>query len=250
MYKCDFCEREIFKKIRYNGHTVCSKHMHQLNKYGYVLDNNPRTNNDLNDYEIHNGLVYFNVYNQKNEYIDFFFIDLEDIEKVKYHKWRKSHEHFITGQPANKQQKELSWVILGLEKGFDKVVDHIDGNPRNNTKSNLRICAQSQNVLNKSFMSNNTSGFIGVSYSKDRNRYDPEIRYNNIRCHLGYKKTLEEAVYARYIAEEVVFGAFANEEEHNRKYEFSKNLSEELKEEIKTLTLKKLVNKNLGNQLC
>ena len=38
MYKCDFCGRESFKKIRYGGHTVCSKHMHQLHKYGKVLD--------------------------------------------------------------------------------------------------------------------------------------------------------------------------------------------------------------------
>ena len=52
MYKCDFCGRESFKKIRYGGHTVCSKHMHQMNKYGKVLDNIPRTNNDLNDFVI------------------------------------------------------------------------------------------------------------------------------------------------------------------------------------------------------
>ena len=60
-------------------------------------------------------------------------------------------------------------------------------------------------------MSNNTSGFIGVSYRKDRDRFDPEIRKDDIRCHLGYTKTLEEAVYKRYIAEKIVFGEYANE---------------------------------------
>lgn len=37
-----------------------------MNKYGKVLDNIPRTNNDLNDFVIKGNLVYFNVYNQKN----------------------------------------------------------------------------------------------------------------------------------------------------------------------------------------
>ena len=50
-------------------------------------------------------------------------------------------------------------------------------------------------------MSNNTLGFIGVSYKKERNTYDPEIRIGYIRCHLGATQTLEEAVYKRVVAE-------------------------------------------------
>ena len=51
-YKCEICGRETFKKIRLNGYTLCSKHMHQLHKYGKFLDNSPRTNYDKNDYII------------------------------------------------------------------------------------------------------------------------------------------------------------------------------------------------------
>ena len=82
MYKCEICGKDNFKKIRYGGYTLCSKHMHQLQKYGKFLDNIPRTNNDLNDYIIKNDIVYFNLYNQKNQKIGTFFIDLEDIEKI------------------------------------------------------------------------------------------------------------------------------------------------------------------------
>lgn len=246
MYKCDICGRECFKKIRMGGYTLCSKHMHQLHKYGKFLDNIQRTNNDLNDYEIKGDLVYFNLYNQKNEKIGQFFIDLDDIEKVKYKKWRLSAGHVITGQPAKKQQKELSHVILSidkLEKGI--VVDHIDGNSLNNTKVNLRICTQGENTLNKSFVSNNTSGFIGVSYRKDRNRYDPEIRRNGIRCHLGYTVTLEDAVYKRYYAEQLLFDEYANQAEQNKKYEFTKNLPEDKKVELRSIVEQKLKAKNL-----
>lgn len=228
------------------GYTLCSKHMHQLHKYGKFLDNIQRTNSDLNDYEIKGDLVYFNLYNQKNEKIGQFFIDLDDIEKVKYKKWRLSAGHVIIGQPTKKQQKELSHVILSidkLEKGI--VVDHIDGNSLNNTKVNLRICTQGENTLNKSFVSNNTSGFIGVSYRKDRNRYDPEIRRNGIRCHLGYTVTLEDAVYKRYYAEQLLFGEYANQAEQNKKYEFTKNLPEDKKVELRSIVEQKLKAKNL-----
>ena len=107
MYNCEICGREIFKKNRIGGYTVCSKHMHQYYKYGKFLDNNPRTNNDKNDYKIDGDIAIFNLYNQKNEKISEFIIDKEDIEKVKYHKWRISHKHVITGLPSKGTQKDL-----------------------------------------------------------------------------------------------------------------------------------------------
>ena len=84
MYKCEICGKDNFKKIRYGGYTLCSKHMHQLQKYGKFLDNIPRTNNDLNDYIIKNDIVYFNLYNQKNQKIGTFFIDLEERKSKRY----------------------------------------------------------------------------------------------------------------------------------------------------------------------
>lgn len=250
MYNCEICGREVFKKIRLGGYTLCSKHMHQLYKYGYFLDNNPRTHQDLNDYIINGEEVIFNLYSGKtSDKIGEFIIDLEDIEKVKYHKWRLGHSHVVTGLPAKGTQRELSWVILDLdnrdEKNKNVVVDHIDGNPCNNKKSNLRICSQGKNVLNKSFMSNNSSGFIGVSYKKDKDRYDPEIRINKKRCHLGYTKTLEDAAYKRYYAEKLLFKEYANETEQRKKEHFTEKLSLTKKQELETIVIEKLKNKNL-----
>lgn len=249
MYKCEICGRENFKKIRYGGYTLCSKHMHQIQKYGKFLDNIPRTNNDLNDYIIEGNIVKFNLYNQRNEKNGEFIIDFDDIEKVKYHKWRTSHQHVITGLPKKGTQKDLSWIILDLtQEQIQKnniVVDHINCDSFDNRKENLRICKQGENVLNKSFMSNNTQGFIGVSFKKDRNTYDPEIRLEHKRCHLGATKSKEEAVYARYYAEKIVFKEFANQEEQKRKYDFTKNLSQETKKKIQQKVEEKLKTKNL-----
>lgn len=245
MYKCDVCGRESFRKIKLNKMVLCNKHMHQYYKYGKFLDHNPRTTKDLNDYKIIDGIAYFNLYNQKNEKIGEFFIDLDDIEKVKYHKWRIAHGHVVTGQPSLGQQKELSHIILNLEKLENKVVDHIDGNPFNNTKANLRICTQKENVINKSFMNNNTSGFIGVSWRKDRETYDPEIRLQYKRCHLGTTKDLKQAVYKRYYAEKLLFKEFANKQEQDKKYNFTKDLPQNIKDSLEKAVEEKLKNKNL-----
>ena len=246
MYKCDICGRESSKKIRLGGYTLCSKHMHQLHKYGYFLDDNPRTNNDLNDYIIIDDIAVFNLYNQKNEKVGEFVVDVDDIEKVKYHKWRLSHNHVITGLPSAGTQRELSHIIFDIPKEEDQtVVGHINCNPCDNRKKNLRICEQGDNVCNKSFMSNNTSVFIGVSYAKHRDAYDPEIRKDLTRCHLGYQKTLEEAVYARYLAEGIVFGEYCNEEEHMKKYLFTRYLDEDVKARIFDTVKEKLINKGL-----
>ena len=251
MFYCEICGKELKKKYCINGKILCSKHMHQYLKYHKFLDNNQRTTKDLNNYIIKNNTAIFDLYSQRtSEKIAEFIIDKDDIEKVKYHKWRISHSHVVTGLPAQHTQRELSWVILNLdnrdEKNKDIVVDHIDCNPLNNRKSNLRICKQSDNILNKSFMSNNTSGFIGISFRSDRNRYDPEIRYKSIRCHLGYSKTLAEAVYRRYIAEKNIFGEYANKKilKEMKEYAFA-NLTKNERKKIKEITIKKLKNKNL-----
>lgn len=250
MYKCDICGRELHKKISLYGYILCSKHMHQYLKYGEFKDNIQRTNSDLNDYVIDydTRTVTFNIYNQKNVKNGEFIVDLDDIELVKYHKWRLNHAHVCTGVPAYGTQRDLSHVILGITKQQCQggvVVDHINGNAFDNRRCNLRVCKQSQNVLNKSFMSNNTSGFIGVTYRKDRDRYDPEIRFGKTRCHLGYTRTLEEAVYKRYVAESYIFGEYANELEHDKKQEITKNLSKEKKAELAFIVWQKLKNKGL-----
>lgn len=51
--------------------------------------------------------------------------------------------------------------------GFPKEqVDHIDGNRSNNKLENLRECSNADNAKNQKKMSNNTSGFTGVTFNK------------------------------------------------------------------------------------
>jgi hypothetical protein len=58
-------------------------------------------------------------------------------------------------------------LLHGIVVPKNSVVDHIDGNPLNNSFSNLRIVLPALNSRNKGKQHNNKSGFTGVFLWKD-----------------------------------------------------------------------------------
>lgn len=241
MYKCDICNRPMKKKIKLGGYVLCSKHMHQLHKYGKFLDNNPRTIQDLNEYRIEGNIAIIDVYNVKNEKVAEFIIDREDLKRIKYLKWRIDSQNRIkTGNHTNtKPTIELARMIMNC-RDEDLVVDHINGNLLDNRKTNLRICIQSENVKNQRLNKDNTSEFTGVSYDKARLRWTAEIRNDDKRTHLKRWKRKSEAVYARYVAEQILYKEFRNTENDKKILESIQELTEKEKQEIEKYVTEKL----------
>lgn len=64
-------------------------------------------------------------------------------------------------------------------KGME--VDHIDRNPLNNCRSNLRWCTRSQNTCNEGLRSTNKSGTKGVHWSERYQRWTTRITCKGIR---------------------------------------------------------------------
>ena len=103
-----------------------------------------------------------------------------------------------------------------LENTDDKnCIDHIDRNRLNNHISNLRYATTSQNAMNKSIQSNNTSGIVGVYFCKDKNKWRAVIKKDRNPIHLGYFETKEEAIEARSKAEETYFKEFRAQNIYN-----------------------------------
>ena len=168
MYFCEICNKEVFKKNSLKGYkSLCTKHFHQILKYGHPLDNNPRTQKDLNNIIIEGDIAKIELYGgPSSDIIGYCIIDSEDIEKIKYHKCRISHGHVII---VNRQtRKDIGHVILN-NQNKSLVIDHINGNPYDNRKSNLRLCKQRENTYNRKESSNKT-GFIGITLDKRKGR--------------------------------------------------------------------------------
>lgn len=98
-------------------------------------------------------------------------------------------------------------AICGQPIGIE--IDHINGNPLDNRRSNLRLCTRSQNEANKKAPSHNTSGYKGVSLYKPTGKFSAYIEVDQKKKHLGYYFTPEEAALAYNEAAILAFGEFA-----------------------------------------
>ena len=90
----------------------------------------------------------------------------------------------------------------------DMVVDHINMNPLDNRKCNLRICTMQQNNFNKKEQTNNTSGRVGVTWDKQTNKWLAQIQVDGKNIKLGRFKNKEDAIKVREEAELKYFGEY------------------------------------------
>lgn len=89
-------------------------------------------------------------------------------------------------------------------------VDHINLNGLDNRRCNLRLATNTENQRNKSKQVNNTSGYKGVYWRKDSNKWVAQIKVDNEVRHLGRFDTPEEAHAAYCEAAKQLHGEFAN----------------------------------------
>lgn len=145
-----------------------------------------------------------------------FLFDIEDYDIIKQYCWHKNDRGYIATNiypENNKNNKKailfLHRLILNLKKGDGNIVDHKDRDKLNNRKSNLRITTQANNCNNKSLGKRNSTGVLGVGFSKEKKAYRASIGKNNKFIHLGYFPNKNDAIKARLYAEKEYFGEFA-----------------------------------------
>lgn len=201
MNRCDICGKESKHCCKRDGVVYCPKHYQQCIKFGHVLDHNPRTTKDLNDFELLGDAVRVFVYNRHCKRYGSFVIDLEDLDRVIIKKWRIVSNRVVTGVHKS---VHISRFILDI-KDPKAVVDHIDSDPLNNRKSNLRVTTQQKNLCNKRVQSNNTSSVAGVYFCNKRNKWCSEIMFDYKKCFLGRHNAFCDAVYVKYVAEMHLF---------------------------------------------
>ena len=95
------------------------------------------------------------------------------------------------------------------EKG--KVVDHRNGDKYDNTRDNVRPATYKQNSTNRRRGCNNKSGYKGVSFSKEKQRWVARINTGTSYKSLGYFPTKELAHAAYLDAAAKYHGEFIND---------------------------------------
>lgn len=141
-------------------------------------------------------------------------IDLKNIEKCKAYTWCvNEYSNDNWGQKpiyyvVNNKVGFLHRFIMNCPKG--KEIDHIDMNTFNCIESNMRIVTHSQNQMNRGFPKNNTSGKVGVTWDKSRNKWIAFFQKEGMQKTVGYFKKKEDAIQARELAEIEYFEEYRN----------------------------------------
>jgi hypothetical protein len=195
--KVDGCNDKHYAK------GYCSKHYSQWQRYGNILN---RTKYDSNEIILHDDYAEIVIYNNECKEVAKVLIDLEDVERCKKYKWCLKGNGYVHNGKIH-----LHRFIMDCQD--DMFVDHINRNKLDNRKCNLRICTRRQNNFNRGIRNDNTSGIIGVSFDKRRNKWRSRIQVDKKEKHLGYFNTVKEAIRARKQAELEYFGEYRNKKD-------------------------------------
>jgi len=152
-------------------------------------------------YEYKDDYVVMDTYNGES-----FYLDKDDLEEVKLKTW---WVHKSSGYICTKHYDKMLQIhryILNPPEG--KVVDHINGNKRDNRRCNLRICDHRQNSWNMKLAKNNKSGVTGVYWDDLSNKWRVEIQGK----YIGIFSNKDEAIEARKLAEHEFYGEYRKRE--------------------------------------
>lgn len=193
-FYCIVCGR------KHNGRhspMYCRKHQYQIEKYGRVLDNNPRNKFDPNEFRfLDNGIVEFDTYLEPSMNVyRTYLIDADDYPLVSKYKWHTN----VQGYAISSNLQSLHRLITNAKPG--QQVDHINLDMTDNRKSNLRIANNSLNQTNRKPY--NQLQIKGVQYHKFANKYSAYFRMYGKQYHSTCYNTKEEAAFARFILEQM-----------------------------------------------
>lgn len=141
-----------------------------------------------------------------------FYFDLEDYDLIKDYCWIERTNNSTGGKylSAKHNGKHVKMFHLLGFKGYD----HENRNPFDNRKQNLRPASYAENSRNATIQKNNTSGFIGVSWTKKSKNWHAYITYENKRINLGYFTDKNDAIVTRLKAELKYFGPDFSPQRH------------------------------------
>ena len=186
----------------------CVRHYRQMIKYGKVYGNPTKLKQgETNRCVSENDVCKIELYDKEGNVRDYTVIDAEDYNKIKDLKWSLDGRGYVTHCRENGISSKFHRVIIGALD--NETADHIDGDPLNNRKVNLRMCTHHQNTWNNRTPKNNTSGYKGVHWNKEKRKWGAGIKYNYKKLFLGYFDDKIEAAKAYNTAAIKHFGDFA-----------------------------------------
>ncbi len=135
-----------------------------------------------------------------------FIFDADDLELVSRYSWSVDKKGYVIGLSKEGRRVKLHRVLMDNPVG---VVDHINGQPWDCRRSNLRSATQHQNTQNCSLPKSSTTGYKGVCFDNKKQKYMAHIHPNGRMKFLGYYSDPVDAALAYDRAALFYFKSFA-----------------------------------------
>ena len=138
-------------------------------------------------------------------------VDDEDYENLIRHSWHYTKSPNAAGRAARRLGPHklilMHQEVMGEKPGH--VIDHINHNPLDNRRCNLRFCTQSQNQWNRTAQGRGTSKYKGVHWKVDRQKWRARIYTHGKELDLGGYDNEKDAALAYDKAARELHGEFA-----------------------------------------
>lgn len=144
-----------------------------------------------------------------------FYFDIEDYEKIRMINWIVKSNNYVEGMDEQRNSISLHRLIMGFPNCH---IDHINHNPQDNRKCNLRLVTREQNQANTKLRKDNTSGTKCVYFSNTRGCWIGCIQVNHKQFSRGFTNKEEAIKYRKYL-----------EEKYQKEYSYDNSRKEERK---------------------
>lgn len=141
-------------------------------------------------------------------------IDDEDFGRVSQFKWSvfvRPHASYAVRRErlSDGSRKSIYLHRFVMAEPIGMMVDHENHDGLDCQKSNLRVCSNSKNQMNRiGAQKNSTSGRRGVSWRKDKSRWQAQIKLDGRLKYLGLFDSIEDASTAYACANKKYFAEF------------------------------------------
>jgi hypothetical protein len=139
------------------------------------------------------------------------YIDNEDYYLVKDRVWHITKAGYAANTLKKRERTSARVLLMHrliMQAPANMEVDHVNGNPLDNRKENMRLCTHHQNMMNKATYKNNKSGYKGVSWHKPSSKWVARIKSGEKYLHLGLFHDVKDAYNAYLIAAKHVHQGF------------------------------------------
>ena len=131
------------------------------------------------------------------------FIDIEDVDRVQEKRWNIGSNGYICSDSG---YLLLHRFLTNAKE--NEIIDHVSGNPLDNTRLNLRACTSSENSMNR--ISITKTGVKNVSWDKQRQKWKVNIKINGKTHSKRFDEFIQAIEYRNKILAEL-HGEFARD---------------------------------------